>query len=225
MKRFRFSLAGLMAAVLIVAVACAALRFASELWASATLTITVGVLLTAILGVVLREGRIRAFWLGFSVFGWAYLALAFGWFSTNFTQHLLTTKLLAYAHPKLLQPMVQQDDIQGLSVHRVHLHSGGVHAGKLLSNCAACHTSNVLSLSFSPGGKLLATEATDKTVKIWDTTTGSLVPAAVPALPSWEHFQQVGHSLFALLMALLGGLLARHLFARPRDQDESAPSS
>jgi hypothetical protein len=32
--------------------------------------------------------------------------------------------------------------------------------------------------------------------------------------PTWEHFERVGHSLFGLLVALVGGLLARYVFAR-----------
>ena len=43
--------------------------------------------------------------------------------------------------------------------------------------------------------------------------------------PSLEHFDRVGHSLFALLIALLGGLLARYVFARHRDPSEAALSS
>ncbi len=37
-------------------------------------------------------------------------------------------------------------------------------------------------------------------------------------LPRWDHFQQVGHSLFALLLASGGGLLARWFYST-RSQD------
>jgi hypothetical protein len=85
-----------------VAVACAALRFASELWASAVLTATIGMLLAGVLGMVLRHGPARAFWFGFTLFGSAYRILALApWCSANVRPQLLASKVLAYVHPKL----------------------------------------------------------------------------------------------------------------------------
>ncbi len=77
MRSFRVSIAGLMGAVLIAALCVAALRSASETWAGVTLLATCGVLGLAAIGVVNREVTERAWWLGFALFGWGYLALAF----------------------------------------------------------------------------------------------------------------------------------------------------
>ena len=77
MRSFRVSIAGLMGAVLIAALCVAALRFASETWAGVTLMATCGVLGLAVVGVVYRDVPERAWWLGFALFGWGYLVLAF----------------------------------------------------------------------------------------------------------------------------------------------------
>ncbi len=73
MRTVRFSIAGLMGAVLVAAVGLAALRIASPIWAGAMLLLTYVVLGLAILCAVLRGRAERAWWLGFCVFGWGYL--------------------------------------------------------------------------------------------------------------------------------------------------------
>ncbi len=89
MRTFRFPIAGLMWAVVVAALGLAALRNASEIWAGATVLATCGILCLAIVGVVCRTDESRAWWLGFALFGWGYLALAF-WSP----QSLPTTALL-----------------------------------------------------------------------------------------------------------------------------------
>ncbi len=76
MARPRFTIAGLMIAVLVVAIAFAALRDPfSALWASVMFTATVLILLISTLGSLLHR---EASWIGFSRFGRAALFLAFG---------------------------------------------------------------------------------------------------------------------------------------------------
>jgi hypothetical protein len=77
MRTVRFPIAGLIWAVTFAALGLAALRNASEVWAGATFLATCGVLCLAIVGVVCRTDESRAWWLGFALFGWGYLALAF----------------------------------------------------------------------------------------------------------------------------------------------------
>ena len=98
----RFSLATLMSVVAVAAFIVAALRFASAFWASAAFTLSVAVLLFSLLAVVFRRDASRAFWVGYLLFGWAYLAIVFGpWFSSNVRDHLLTSKILGYTHNKI----------------------------------------------------------------------------------------------------------------------------
>jgi hypothetical protein len=73
----RVSIAGLMVAVLLLAVGFAGLRTASALWASALFTFTVTLLAAALLGVAASRGRSRMACLGFALFGWVYLLTTF----------------------------------------------------------------------------------------------------------------------------------------------------
>ena len=73
----RFPIAGLMGAIVVVAIVLAAMRNASPTWAGVTFLLTDGVLCLAVVGVVCRNGSERAWWLGFALFGWGYLELTF----------------------------------------------------------------------------------------------------------------------------------------------------
>ena len=75
--RIRFSVAGLMGAVLFAALGFAALRDASELAASAAFTLALAAMAASIPAVMASRGRRRVAWLGFAAFGWAYLIVAF----------------------------------------------------------------------------------------------------------------------------------------------------
>jgi hypothetical protein len=77
MRSIRVSIASLMGAVLIAALCLAVLRSGSGIWAGVTLLATCGVFGLAVIGVVCRDVTERAWWLGFALFGWGYLALAF----------------------------------------------------------------------------------------------------------------------------------------------------
>lgn len=74
---FRFSTKGVLIAVTLVAVGAFTLMSDSRPWIIAVGSGTGLVLLTALLAVVCRPSPRRAFWLGFAIFGWAYLLLTF----------------------------------------------------------------------------------------------------------------------------------------------------
>jgi TctA family transporter len=78
MERFRFSILGLMATILVVAVVLAFFRDAVEiltLFSGEILTLVVFLLLISIIMAWWRRGRSRAFWRGLVLFGWGYLIL------------------------------------------------------------------------------------------------------------------------------------------------------
>ncbi|MHC5542062.1 hypothetical protein ACYOEI_27900 [Singulisphaera rosea] len=66
-----------MVVVLLLAIGFAGLRTASALWASALFTFTLTLFTAALLGVATSRGRSRMTFLGFSIFGWAYLLTTF----------------------------------------------------------------------------------------------------------------------------------------------------
>ena len=71
--RPRVTILGLMVAVLFVAVGLAALRDPSDFWLSVAFSSACAILLVATLLAVRRTGACRAWWVGFALFGWAYL--------------------------------------------------------------------------------------------------------------------------------------------------------
>src|SRR5436305_12135857 len=73
----------------------AGLRYASEAWASVIFVLTCGTLALGIVGVVRRQGPPRAWWLGFALFGWGYMALAFGPRPAESTWPTLPTTVLS----------------------------------------------------------------------------------------------------------------------------------
>jgi hypothetical protein len=80
MHRFRFNLLTLFGFVAAVAVACAALARPSQLWLVVVSATSLASLFYAVLAATYGRNARRAFWVGFAVFGWGYIALE--WAST-----------------------------------------------------------------------------------------------------------------------------------------------
>jgi hypothetical protein len=97
----RFTLARTAALVFVFALVLASLRLSSRVWAGSVLMLTLAILSFAILGVVYRRGSHRAFWLGFALLGWGYMALAshFWWDRNTVRPHLPTTSILEWLYP------------------------------------------------------------------------------------------------------------------------------
>src|SRR5690348_5857724 len=76
MTRLRFSVSGMMALLLGFALFLASVRYPSGTAAAGLLLATLAILTFAILAVIYRAEDRRAFWLGFALFGWGYMGLA-----------------------------------------------------------------------------------------------------------------------------------------------------
>jgi len=99
MSRFRFTLAQLMAIVLLVGFGFAALRNAAEFWASATYTLAFLMISVAPLCALARKGRDRMAWVGFAVFGWARLLVgALPYLTDHAYGQIPSPKLLGFAY-------------------------------------------------------------------------------------------------------------------------------
>jgi cbb3-type cytochrome oxidase subunit 3 len=93
MRRFRFDIGTLVILVLVLGVSFAALRESNDIWDSSIFTLTLGVMLISILLAVHRTEKRRAFWLGFALFGAAYLGLSL---VPSIEPRLITTTALTY---------------------------------------------------------------------------------------------------------------------------------
>src|SRR5687768_17550696 len=71
----RFTLRQLFLWTAFVAVACVALRNATPTWASSLLGAALVLLAASLLLATFREGRSRAYWIGFATVGWLYVTL------------------------------------------------------------------------------------------------------------------------------------------------------
>src|SRR5579864_5536811 len=100
MRHFRVSIATLLMVVAACAVACSALRFASDAWAAASLALVLGLLAVAGGMALFRRGQKRGFWIGFAVSGSAYMLVCFSpSIGPRVRPQLPTTRMLDRLYP------------------------------------------------------------------------------------------------------------------------------
>jgi hypothetical protein len=155
------------------------LRNPTETWDGVMFLLTCGVLTLAIVGVVCRDGAKRAWWLGFALFGWGYLALAFS-SPHQVLPELPTTAVLQLVVPKLIGPGLMGGSIGGPDF------MGGSVGGSFRS--------------IIPWGGF-----------------GGMGGGSFVGLAPWR----IGHCLWSLLAAVVGGTLARFLFGAPAERPEA----
>jgi hypothetical protein len=204
----KFSLKQIFLWTALVALGCVALRNASDTWSAALLGLVILVLAAAILLAVFRGGGLRAFWVGFATFGWLYLLLlAFGWSVDPNSgadnplrpYNLATTRIsnVCYhwlyddAFEKYYAP--QQQAMSGMSGGMMGYSGGPTMYG---------------SGGMMPGGSGYAGMG-----------SGMGMPLPVGPLPGpAEHqFANVAHSLWTILLAMVGGCLASWLYATKKE--------
>lgn len=199
MGRFRFSIASILVAVLACAVGVAALRESTDLWDAGVFTAAAAALLASALLAFHRDGRGRAYWLGFAAFGGAYLVASL---VPPVESRLVTTKGLAYLDSKL--PGRAQS-------FTVQFRQNGSAAGTATA---------VQALAFSIDGNTLAASGPGRVVRVWDVSTGAWLAGSGGTS---ENFLRIGHSLLALLVALLGGRVSLRLYDRGRRPPGAEP--
>ena len=146
MKRIRFNIASLLGFILVLGVGFAALREASDLWESGVFTLTLAALLISILLAIHRTEKRRAFWLGFAVFGSAYLGLSL---VPSIEPRLITTKVLAYLDSK----------VPGRSLKRLPTSHSMIGLGPV--------NNQVPNVAFTPDGNRIAT-IQQAQIRLWD---------------------------------------------------------
>jgi FG-GAP-like repeat len=196
MKRFRFHLGSLVTLVLVLGIGLAALRESTAIWDSSIFSAAAGLLLIAVLLAIHRTEKKRAFWIGFTLFGWVYLGLSL---VPSIESRLITTRGLACLPSKIPRSIAgglayfdyDNDGWVDLYVANTSLpNSVSVKQGngtfENVFSAAGSNTALFLSSLVGPGGKT-------------------------------EHFVRIGHSLLALIAALMGGQISRYLFAKNRE--------
>jgi hypothetical protein len=182
--RPRFSIAALMGFVFAFGVGLAAFRYPSKLWASFLFSIALGAMVVALLGTVFHRGPPQKFWAGYAICGWLYLLMTFGPFGGAVSPYLFTTACLDLIYPHVAA-VEQTAMVAGDNVYGL---AGGFGGG------------------FDPPGAWEHWKAIDGTADGFSAVNNFNVIRPMA-------FQMIGHALFALVFAYLGGVTARR-FAR-----------
>jgi membrane protease YdiL (CAAX protease family) len=190
----RVSIRSLMTFVVVSAVGLAALRNAGDQWAGMMLLAALAALGSATLGALILRGKERYWWAGFALFSGGYLVLAFGpWFAENVRPQLGTTHLLTYVQQKM-------------------------HARNrpLEGDLASAQTSHDSLLAQIARLKQKVRNHNDPAIVALQASLSSLDHeiTVLRRTPTRDQFQLVGHSVFALLAGLLGGLIATWFYHR-----------
>jgi hypothetical protein len=177
MSRHRTSIAGLIGFIGACGAGLAALRGASLLSVSLTLSAALTALTLGLAGVIYRRGRRRAFWVGFCVCGWAYAFFALSPYARSIRNVLVTTAVLNLSEesviPAVPPPAPPMPTRWGIWTHVQRIGGGAFSAGHRNLNWTA------------------------------------------------PEFYDVGHALFTILLAAIGGTIFR-LAHDTRDRDDSS---
>jgi hypothetical protein len=242
MRFARFSIADLLVAVGICAVGLACLKLASSV-AGGVLSVTLGFLTVAGLGVIYRQGERRAFWAGVLICGWAYMALSSGpWFIDHVRPRLVTSALLDWSYPRLIPAERQASHPSAWTVAGAVLEgglirqdlrrspvdvwvkgNGAASPSLLVEGIAVITVFNVdpqipgvgVSLSASPDqfAKLENAKAASQQFILRPHVLGVFDRLWFDPRVDLSDFESVGHSLFGLLFAWVGGIVGRYFFA------------
>jgi hypothetical protein len=213
MRVLQSSITGLMVVVLVAAISIGALRHPSETWAGVMYLVTCGILLLSVVGATVLSAGKRAWWLGFALFGWGYMVLVFEPRAISSLRPSLPTSILLRAVGTRLYP--ERTSLIVPSRRSAEESSPIGHSLKSLTRLDTDRSARslmaILISAFQLTGPL-------------QTETPYAGPQDAPDVP----FLQIGHCLFALGAAVIGGLLATILFGiAPRSGAHSqlAPGS
>lgn len=229
----------MLGAILFVAVGFAALREANDQWDSTLFSLTIALLLIAVLLAVHRTEAGRAFWMGFALFGWGYLILSL---VPSTESRLITTQALTYLEKSNFlgnraSVMRIIPDLDRMRAHNVSLDDllkstaesrmiGSPEEERLRREKGEPQTleyvrgSYVLSLVTRDnkpeqyGNLILRASPEGEILRLKDVATVQLRTSffiSGGGTGTSENFVRIGHSLLALMVGGLGGVLSHKL--------------
>lgn len=224
----QFSVRQLLIAVAFLAIGITALQSANSVWMSAIWGVVPLSLAVAILLILYRRDEVRAYWVGFAVFGWLYfgIVLLAYWpvgnaphYGPGFGPHaplayyqLWTARITDWAYTKIIPesartPQIPDPEFQVQGAGG----AGGVPATPGMPGMG--------SSGMMPGGMPGSMMG----------GMGDMMPGFGPpviANPDYvdpSNFQQIGHALWLLLLAAVGGKLAQWIYrTRPKQATTTA---
>lgn len=218
----RLTIGGALVLIAICGVGFAALSSPSPLWENIIYTLAVTLLVAAVLGAVFRrEAAARAFWGGFAIAALAYLFLSRGYTlgadDNQVGQRLATTALLDLLYGQIAPPAPPPvAPIVGSGAMMMMM--GGMASGGGAMPAGMPGMMGAGMSANAPPAPPLPTR--------WESwTRADRIPymaqiSTSTVTDSPGAFLRIGHSLFALISGLLGGLLAWY-WRRDREPREA----
>jgi hypothetical protein len=200
MRLPRFSISSILAVIAIFAIALAALRSPSYLWANVVFSLSLAALFVAIVNIVYGRGAGRAYWFGFLLSGGIYFAVC----SMPGLRDSVCSRLVTEVILDFLYPYLSPDSTTSSGVTTVISRNTGATPALTLRTSTLTHTAVLSLIAQSPSPWAAWTEP--------DRTVGVGYKIGTVSLVSSEAFRQIGHSMFTLLVAVLGGSFARHRY-------------
>ena len=194
----RFSIRQLLVWTAFIGFACVSLRSPSESWIATAFAVVLVILGATPMLVILRQGPERAYWMGFAVVGWLYLALLLYSFALEPSSvnsnplsagNLATARLSRFGHELIYgrQEMPVSFSLTvGTSTTNGVMNAQQVTFTGIGSNPATLRATSIRLLGVAPSRPI-----------------GSSV----------EDFIHVAHALWTLLLATCGGWFATWLYA------------
>lgn len=245
MRTLQFSLLGLLGVVSFVAVGCAALANPNEWWTALVTNSMLVALAAAALAAFWGHSAGRAFWGGFALVACGYLLMggeffAFplatpngpGYYPTTDASPLVTTRLLELLAENVLPEAVAARR----NPYAVYGGYGANPAGYVAPAAAAVPVEMPADEPPLPDGdQPQMPDEGDLASAYMPGSTGAAPVGAFAAYPTaqpatdWNQlsrFMSIGHTLWAVVFGLAGGLLARTFYVRrERLAGRAAPTS
>jgi hypothetical protein len=235
MRDPRYNIASMLGAISFVAGGFAALREANDEWDSRLFSLTLGLLLNAVLLAFHRTDARRAFWIGVALFGWGYLSLSL---ISSTEPRLITTRALVSlekasilgnrgnvmrvipdldrmrAHNLSLDDLLKATEESSLNVSPEDERRR--RESRTLEYVRGSYVLSVVTRGFNKPeqyGRIVLKASPDGEI-LWLKDVATVRPGSSLLTPgggtgTTENFVRIGHSLFALIVGCLGGSLSR----------------
>lgn len=187
----KYSLGTLFVVTAFASLASAAVANYSLVWAEVMVTVTAAMLLLGLLAAILARGNARTFAIGFAVAGWVYFALTFI-DAVGVRGRLLTSRAINRLYA------LTQDSHAGTTMLGYSLQGSSTDTGMMGS-------SEMMS-SASVSGFMFGASSSGM--------TGVLVLSEAP-----RELHDIGHCIWTLVLALLGGLSAQAIQKMGRSRE------
>jgi hypothetical protein len=211
-----------------IALGLVALRSATGTLVAGMFALTFATLTASILFAVFRQAQKRAFWIGFTIFGWAYfLLLLVSWTLGRNTANdnplraanLVTQRLSSLSYHGLYDKAFERYQVSIPSGTYYGPMAGGGYVGSgMMSDDVDDAGMEDGSSDMMPGG--------GGSLGSGSASLGGLVPPPGPLPgPNVINFVNVAHALWTLLFAVIGGGLAQWLYMTGLPRSERHTSS